>query len=55
MVELICEVTKTEKGKYYNFFVVCNDGTRVQIKPRWENQLVDLHLNAKIVEKEVIK
>ena len=54
-MKLICEITRTEKGKFYNFVVVCNDGTRVPIKPRFDNQVVDLYENAEKIEKEVKK
>lgn len=53
MTKLICEVTRTEKGKYYNFYVVLKDGTRVQVKPRFENQILDLYEHAEKIEKEV--
>lgn len=46
MTKLIVEVTKTQKGTYYNFYVVLQDGTRVQVKPRFENQVLDLYLKA---------
>lgn len=55
MIKLVCEITRTEKGKYYNFFVVLKDGTRVQVKPRFDNQILDLYDNAEIIEKEVKK
>lgn len=46
MTKLIVEVTKTQKGTYYNFFVVLSDGSRVQIKPRFDNQVLQLYLLA---------
>lgn len=52
-MKLICEITRTEKGKYYNFYVVLKDGTRVQVRPRFDNQILDLFENAEKIEKEV--
>lgn len=46
MTKLICETIVTEKGQTYYKFYVEKDGQRVEIKPKWDNALIQLYVLA---------
>lgn len=43
-MKLICETYVSKNGQiYYNFFVE-KDGKRIQVKPKWDNDLIALYV-----------